>query len=123
MEVLRHSLKEYMRWYRRSFLPLKQYTIFLKVEGNKMCIYFSYDLTDEINDCIRKCKRSHNYDDCFVECYEDVVDAAEEFLAEQSYTFEELLKKRRVDTFEYDWDWSSNGGKTIRWTRLCLPRI
>ncbi len=117
---MRHALKEYTRWYYRNFLPLKQYTVFLKIDGGKMCIYFSYDLTEQIDECVRKCKKD---DDCFMECYEDVVDAAEEFLAEQSYAFEKQLKKRGIGTtFEYSWDWSGNG-KAVRWTRLCLPRV
>jgi hypothetical protein len=117
---MRYALKEYMRWYRRYFLPVKQYEVFLKIENNKICIYFSYDLTEEINSCIRKCKKSHDYDDCFMECYEDVVDAAEEFLFEQPDEFERLLRKRGVEP-EFDYDWGGGDEKTIRWARLCVP--
>jgi hypothetical protein len=115
---MRYALKEYMRWYRRHFLPVKQYEVFLKIESNKICIYFSYDLTEEINSCIRKCKKGH--DDCFMECYEDVVDAAEEFLFEQPDEFERLLRKRGIKP-EFDYDWGDCDEKTIRWARLCVP--
>ncbi len=119
MSPMRYALREYMRWYYRNFLPSKRFAIFLKIEDSKVCVHFGYDLTDEIGKCTRRCKKD---DDCFMECYEDVVDAAEEFLAEQSYAFEELLKKRGIGAFGYSWDWSSNG-RAIRWTRICLPRV
>jgi hypothetical protein len=119
---IRFVLKEYMRWYYKNFLPMRQYSVFLKVEEGKICIYFSYDLTEEINDCIRKCKKSRDYDDCFMTCYEDVVDAAEEFLFEQPDVFEKLLMKRGVET-EFDYDWGGGGEKTFRWARICVPHV
>jgi hypothetical protein len=120
---MRYALKEYVQWYNRHFLPAKQYQIFLRFEGGKMCIYFSYDLTDEIDDCIRKCKKSRDYDDCFMECYEDVVDAAEEFLFEQPDEFEKLLRKRgiKADSITFDYDWGGGDERAIRWARLCIP--
>jgi hypothetical protein len=117
------ALREYMNWYYKNFLPLKQYSVFLKVEENKLCAYFIYDLTEEIDNCIRKCKKSHDYDDCFMACYEDVVDAAEEFLFEQPDALEDLLKKRGINETEFDHDWGGDGERTMRWVRLCVPHV
>jgi hypothetical protein len=119
---IRFALKEYMHWYYKNFLPTKQYGVFLKAEDNKICVYFSYDLTEEIDNCIRKCKKGRDYDDCFMACYEDVVDAAEEFLFEQPDVFEKLLMKRGVET-EFDYDWGGDGERTFRWARICVPHV
>jgi hypothetical protein len=119
---IQFTLREYMRWYFRNFLPTKRFGVFFKVEDGKVCVYFSYDLTSEIDACIRRCKKSRDYDDCFVPCYEDVVSAAEEFLFEQPYALEDLLKKRGISEVESDYDWGGDGEKTFRWVRLCVPR-
>jgi hypothetical protein len=39
---------------------------------------------------------------------------------EQPNAFEELLKKRGVET---EFDWEDESERTIRWARLCMPHV
>jgi uncharacterized protein YunC (DUF1805 family) len=70
MEELAYVLRDYTRWYRRQFLPVRRLLIFLRAEGGKMCLYFGYDVAEEIDDCLRRCRGRRNYDDCLTACYE-----------------------------------------------------
>ena len=113
---------EYMRWYRRQFLPLQQYSITINNLGGQICINFSYDMTKEIDNCLHKCRIRRNYDDCLTACYEDVFDEIEEFLCEQVDGFEKLLRRRGVEA-KPDCSGGYGGSEgTIRWVRLCVTR-
>ena len=123
MEDLIYMLSDYTRWYRRQFIPNQRYKIFLKADEGRTCIYFSYDMAEEIDACMRKCRRNRNYDDCFTACYEDVFDAVEEFLCEQVDMFERLLRRKGVTEAEPDCSGGYSGSEgTARWVRLCVPR-
>jgi hypothetical protein len=101
MEGLAYVLRDYMRWYRRQFLPVKHYFTFLRTEGGRTCLYFAYDMAEEVDGCLRRCRGKRNYDDCLTACYEDMFDGIEEFLCEQVDAFERLLRRRGLSLLGY----------------------
>ncbi len=119
MEKLVNAFWEYMRWYRRQFLPLQQYWIAVRAENGETCLYFGYDMEEEIDNCLRKCRGKRNYDDCLTACYEDLEDSVDEFLCEQVDVLEKLLRRRGIETApDCSGGYGGNEG-TIRWMRLC----
>jgi hypothetical protein len=66
-----------MRRYRRQFLPLQQYSIVIRAENSKTCIYFSYDMAEEVDGCLRRCRGRRSYDDCLTACCEDAEDSVD----------------------------------------------
>lgn len=118
--VVRELMRGYTYWYRRRFLPDRRYSVFLsRAEGGRTCLYFTYDVTEEIDGCLRRCRGN---DDCLTACYEDVEDSVDEFLCEQADGFEELLRRRGVEA-EPDCIGGYGGADgTVRWMRLCVPR-
>jgi hypothetical protein len=122
MEKLDVPMREYMLWYIKHFLPSRRYQIFLRSENGRICIYFSYNMAEEVDRCLRKCRGKRDYDDCLTECYEELFDEVEEFLCEQADRFENLLRRRGIEA-EPDCGGGYGGsGGEVRWVRLCAPR-
>jgi hypothetical protein len=121
LAVPKMLLREYMRWYIKNFLPSRRYQIFLRFESGKMCIYFSYDVAEEVGRCLRRCRGKRDYDDCLTECYEDVFDSVEEFLCEQVDELKRLLRRRGVEVVP-DCGGGYGGEGEVRWVRLCVLR-
>jgi hypothetical protein len=122
MEELIRVMWTYTRWYRRQFVPTKQYFVFLRTERNRTCLYFVYDMTEEVDGCLRKCRGRRDYDDCLTACYEDVEDSVDEFLCMQVDAFERLLRRRGTEVLSDCIGGYGGADGTIRWVRLCTPR-
>jgi hypothetical protein len=120
MEKLDVPMREYMRWYVKNFLPSRRYQIFLRSENGRICIYFGYNMAEEVDRCLRRCRGKRDYDDCLTECYEELFDEVEEFLCEQADRFEKLLRRRGVET-KPDCGGGYGGSEgEVRWVRLCV---